>query len=218
MAEIYASVALINSYVIALIFLVGVIIACICAERGLAVSSSIASILMGALFLARNPGIREAIEDAPYLIVVIAVAYLLIGAAWSYFKWSRRVTRIRDQYLTAKDEFLKGKSLPEDFLQVGSEAKYPDQLDVYIEFATMLREREIIGEMQDEPIVKNIVAMAKPRVDRHKVAIITWMSYWPASALGYMLIDFVRDLFDKMYRHLRAAFQGVADNAFKNVA
>jgi hypothetical protein len=33
-----------------------------------------------------------------------------------------------------------------------------------------------------------------------------------------MLIDFVRDLFDKMYRHLRAAFQGVADNAFKNVA
>jgi len=54
-------------------------------------------------------------------------------------------------------------------------------------------------------------------VSDHKASLFKWWFYWPFSLLDYFCRDFVRKVFDAIYRKLKDALQGISDRAFKDL-
>jgi hypothetical protein len=52
----------------------------------------------------------------------------------------------------------------------------------------------------------------KLSVDHYRSRIIGWMAYWHVSAFLWIVGDFLRDVFDSLYRLVRGHFQSAADS------
>jgi hypothetical protein len=61
---------------------------------------------------------------------------------------------------------------------------------------------------------KMVDGKLKLSVDHYRSRIIGWMAYWHVSAVMWLVGDFLRDVFDSLYRMVRGHFQSAADSMF----
>jgi hypothetical protein len=59
--------------------------------------------------------------------------------------------------------------------------------------------------------------VTKPSVSRCKSQIITWMTYWPWSALWTLINDPVRRFFCWAYEQLSGTLQAISNRAFQDI-
>jgi hypothetical protein len=128
------------------------------------------------------------------------LAYLAIGVLWSFAKWFSYLRAFRDTFREQKEAFLKSKKLP-----AGSVV--PD--DLITAFQDYLRHN--IGY-----VYSGLSSLERPRANNNKLRITAWMAYWPCSAIGTILNDPVRRIFNWIFARLRALYQKLADHVFRN--
>ena len=209
----YAGLALMSIWIAAAILIIGGTLACLCAEAGHRYSAGFLSLALLTLVICR---VDPSADDTRFWVLGVA-SYVGLGVGWTYVKWTLLVSRTKDLYVSTKLQFISDLNLPEDFLQASSEDKYRSDAHQYRLFADRVVEAGLADAI-DQVSVANIVKEVTPRVERHKVAILTWMMYWPVSALAYFMVDLVRDAFEAIYRRLRARYQAISDGAFEGVA
>lgn len=167
----------------------------------------------------------EYILHNPLVIVGGLFAYLAIGVLWSRIKWglligkikpdvdawraahARDVARCQAEY-DAKKAAYDAKKAAYDADPMGRNS--PRDLDTLVlpelSLPYSLAKKVTLGKDGKVSII----------IDNFKSRIIGWMSYWPVSISVYILGDWIHDLFEKLFKTIRAHFQRVADKGLNN--
>lgn len=152
-----------------------------------------------ALWLFGDFNIIETVLSAPLLSLACAAGYVVVGFGWSFGKWIFFCWSHARKYNEAKAKFLKKHGVEGD--------RIPDNL---------LRDwqRRSPGAHYNGYSESN---NPTPKAGKNKGRILTWAIYWPWSALWTLINDPVKRLFKEIFHQLKAAYQRIADSAFKGV-
>lgn len=135
----------------------------------------------------------EAIKANPFLILIVFTIYLVIGTAWSFFKW----------YLFVGD---KAKYIQARIDQNGKASAAKEFATGY-GYARNDNEKEILNS--------NFSCLA-PDVKNYKEKIITWIVLWAPSFIWFLVNDPIRRAAKEIFDHAKGLFQLISDRAFKS--
>lgn len=199
-------------------------------EREDATLGFIATLIVSVILLIQN-GINlvELARNEPASFFSLLVGYVGLGIAWAFFKWYRLVRnkakegkKIVDQFFadlkrdSEKDELRS--FFPADHRQIRS------TIDTDLVAEAIAERRITEGYVRDrwDYNIKRFFGTTKealeaPRASNYRGPIITWMMFWPWSAVWYVFRKFVLELFETIYDLLKNSFQSVADRQYKDV-
>ncbi len=123
--------------------------------------------------------------------IIFSIGYLTIGTLWGILKWKFYIEKQHNKYLGFKRNF-KTK------LGINTE----DIPDEYKE--------KFLRDFQYEFHYMHII----PQVDKNKERIITWMTFWPWSALWTLLNDPIRAFYNYVYNKIANVLQGMVKKRF----
>lgn len=140
----------------------------------------------------------------PVVVLMALVAYLLLGTVWGVIKWRIFCADRLDDYEELKYEFLKGKGLPASTKTVPVELR--KEWSEKVERTKDYRTNQTIADV--------------PSARVHKAMIMRWMSLWVISILWSFLNDFLKRVFQSVYKKIAAFLQRIAANVWSggNVA
>jgi hypothetical protein len=160
----------------------------------------------------------------PMVVVAGIVSFLLIGVAWARIKWILLVSKIKPQVdswradharnvaryqadYDAKKAVYDADKVRYDRDPMGYRSPTePSFMPPTLELSYELRKKVTLQEDGRVSII----------IDNFKSRIIGWMAYWPVSIAVYILGDLVHDLFEKLFKSVRAHFQNAADRSLNS--
>ena len=168
----------------------------------------------------------QTICDHPVLTLELILAYLATGVLWSFTRW----------WLYIKQVFSGKRSHP-------SSAYSFDDIDTYRRnwINERVRDRVItarradrIGQIlaSDRPLSSDATNMSaelrtewaahlksiKPKAADNKGMIITWIVYWPFSALWSLLEDLIHELLKSLVMKLRTVYDYIGQMAIRDIS
>jgi hypothetical protein len=142
--------------------------------------------------------------QGPFTVVYV-LGYLAVGVGWSFVKWFSYLRAFRDSFREQKESFCKDKSLD-------ASQPIPDKyLDAFKEYL-----RSHARYTTDRKTYDQLLSLERPRSINNKSRITAWMAYWPCSAIGTLLNDPVRRLFNFLFSQFKALYQKLSDHVFRN--
>lgn len=101
---------------------------------------------------------------------------------------------------------------------------YKEKLENYKRNYNKLKTKEKISSSFQDYLKDNYFDISslekKVDVSNYKEKVISWAVYWPLGSLKYILNDFIRDIFSKMFNSLKFYFNFLSKrnlNKFKNL-
>lgn len=156
-----------------------------------------------------------AIFRDPVRVLAWAGIYVGIGIIWSIGKWTWALFQLRKKVREIKDEFLKSKDVSEFLkskgIQVAENTVIPVQLEK--EWAKYFRDRLHYSSYMSRFEGEEIPPLAR----RNKAMLVRWAAYWPWSVLGTIIRDWVKDVFNFLFRMVTGIYQAIADRMFKDL-
>ena len=139
------------------------------------------------------------------------LGYLAVGVGWGIGKWWAYVRDCAARYFRERQAWLEARL-----------ASPPDEGDNVTEWQEALRTGVLVGEVKwswQDYIKHNYHGnkITKPLARRYKGQIITWMTYWPWSALWTLINDPIRRFFRWVYEQLSGVLQAISDRAFQGI-
>ena len=127
------------------------------------------------------------IVNNPLTFAMWAVIYLVVGIVWSIYNRWVFVKKVRNYYNEQK----------------ASLSNNPTEKD--IKFA------------RDRVVNYFDLLSLPPKAMDHKSHIISSMVYWPMSMIWYLLADFLKEIFTKIFNYFRNLYQSISDSVFKDM-
>jgi hypothetical protein len=173
----------------------------------------------------------ETIKQAPMLLAIGLVAYLITGVVWAIAKWYFRLDRIREQYILIKNRFVDENKITGTFpFLVNDEQRQPWEEIMTLEQAqdknatfaanvfSNLRAYGSGTQQRQASDQQSIVRLIKPNASVHKSTITQWIAFWPVSFVWTMINDPLRNLVNYIFGRIKGVFQRIADSMFSNLA
>lgn len=169
------------------------------------------------LFLFGDARLPAFVITHPGSILLAVLGYFVGGAIWSVIKWSLFSQEKRDDYEDLKRNWLKkqgvsGSDVPD--------ALKPSFVDVLLDDYSGKWSKDAIETTIDESGTKTVtrkrVVDIVPVAWDNKSRIMTWMCFWPWSALWALIDDFVRKVFKRIQRALEALMDRIAQFHFRD--
>lgn len=157
--------------------------------------AAISLIIFGALLQLCGNDVLGWIIGHPFQLCFYIGLYFVAGTLWSIVKWGLFVREERAKYDDFKARFLKDNKVQGEDIPDELKDKYLDQLSRHYGYSYMDH--------------------VKPSPTTHKARILTWMTYWPWSALWTILNDPIRKAFTHIYYRISVLLQKMSDAAFK---
>ncbi|MDO8599090.1 MAG: hypothetical protein Q7S02_03195 [bacterium] len=132
--------------------------------------------------------LTETVEH-PLTALAVFGGYIVVGVLWSFGKWWFYVHRLKREYVKERNGFLKGHHATS------------------MSQALKTRWRENNQYRQFPPKAKN-----------HRSRILTWMMYWPWSAVWTLINDPIRRLFREIFEWIQGIYEHIVQRAFADVA
>ncbi len=152
----------------------------------------------------------------PWLIVAGIAGYLVIGTVWGVAKWALKVRKeafkAREEYLELKHTFFQNNEI-----DVVNYKKTPVPEKLQAQWLAHLRGDTQVGFARGVPKYINFFKNGKftpPKIHDYKSTLMLWMAFWPLSALWTLIDDFVKELYEHIYRLLADWLQSLSDKAF----
>lgn len=123
-------------------------------------------------------------------VVEYALAYVLMGVVWSFFRWWRYLANWKTRYTDRRTAWLQRNKLQ----LLGMT---PEQTE----------------SMRREIYTTDI----KPVASDNKSKITAWMCFWVFSIIGWAFNEPVRRIFDFLFRLFKNTYQHIADAMFKDL-
>jgi hypothetical protein len=140
----------------------------------------------------------------PINVLMAGLAYLLLGTIWGVIKWRIFCADRLDDYEDLKSDYLKGKGLPAGTKVVPVELRkeWSDRVERTRDYHT----KQTIADV--------------PSVRVHKARIMRWMSLWVISVIWSLFNDFLKRVFQSVYKRIAGFLQRIAQNVWSggNVA
>jgi hypothetical protein len=182
---------------------------------------------IAAMIFLGNTGFFPWLVSHPWHIVGGLLLYFVIGTLWGIIKWYLFVTNIKERYLEKKADFInraaqkikdgnfKGSDFPtmeeahlDDWKETIKTGKFVGQ--------ALVNWRACVKQYEKDYYNKNR-RITKPLALDNKSRILSWMTYWPWSALWTLLNDPVRRLMRRIYYRIKGILQGISDKIFKDI-
>lgn len=136
------------------------------------------------------------------LILLLAVVYLVIGVAWTVAKWYFYNLNVASKLRRFKAEWTKANPL-----RPASSHRDAETIADY-EYRFLCEARHELGlDIHEIPL----------KVSKNKSRIMTWLVYWPFSALWTLLNDPIRHLYNFVYDRIGGTLQAISDRAFRDI-
>lgn len=155
-------------------------------ERGVLGLLLITGTLIGLHFLTEIKPFTY-VYNNPLNTLLYASGYILIGIIWSMFKWDRYGAKWRRKYDTAKLEYA-------EYLEHHNRTTSAQGGDTPYAFKTWAP----------------YAVAQKPVASNHKERITTWMTFWPWSFIWTLIADFIKDLYNWIFRKLITIYDKIA--------
>jgi hypothetical protein len=151
-----------------------------------------------ALWLFGDVNVIKLTTKEPLFTSGLLVGYFVVGVIWSLAKWWFFVRQCRERYGKLRSTFLKKRGYRRD-------GSIPET------------EREQWQEWLNGQLRYDRGYQLRPTVQQNKSRILTWMIYWPWSAVWTVLNDPVKRFFKFIFNQMKVVYQKIAYNAFKDV-
>jgi hypothetical protein len=152
------------------------------------------------------------------IIVLSAGVYLLIGIAWAFFKWRKLVI----ERIAARDASF------DRFIDAISSGRLDELKDMAItqnpDWEAMVRQ-EVLKNPEAALASTNAVnaklasvfrsrftVIDKPYIADYKDKFIGWFLFWPFSVIVFFVSDFLKELFEAIYKFFAKKLQSISDN------
>lgn len=168
-------------------------------------------------------GLFNYIVANPLSVVFAFFAYVLLGSVWSVVKWYFFVLNIRDKYKAQIESITKSfndniKRLNNNRIELVENKNRPDKSTLqkadYDHDIASLDNRIKSTETELKYKLESTKESYMPEVKKHKSLILTWMFYWPFSAIWTVVNDPIRRVFQRVYVGLETVYQRITDRAF----
>ena len=153
-----------------------------------------ATLFAGSLFIVEYgsfSGVYHAIKANPMIVGIALLTYMIVGTAWSTFKWYLYVGKVAD-------------NIKETIDNIGRE-KAAEKLSYYDN-----------GDKNTQKILDTNFMCLAPDVKKHKHKITTWILLWVPSATWFILNDPLRRTANWIYDRVKGIFQSISDKVFKS--
>lgn len=165
---------------------------------------------------AGSTNILNTIVSNPWVIVKWTALYFVAGSVWSIIKWFSYVRnkaidfgKYKLAYLTECNSIFTAKADAngEKFTLIDVNVKTPIPADAIEHFKSFLRN---VGYMKYS--TESIIPLATSNKDR----LVSWIIWWPTSALWTLINDPIRKLAEKLYGSLQGIYSKISQRAFKD--
>jgi hypothetical protein len=173
-------------------------------ESGAGATSIVVGTLIALLVLG-NAGWLGWIVANPLTLLLWVAGYLSVGVGYGVVKWWLYVLGAADKYRDVRYAWLKRNALDESSPNLPA---YKDALKTGVLGA-------IVMDSWKE-YTKNR-GLKLPTVHGSKGRIVTWMAYWPWSAIWTFVNDPVRRFFNWAYGRVSGILQRISDRVFKDI-
>lgn len=178
-------------------------------QWGFAALTMIATVVTLQLF--GDVSVLAWIKDNPVQFASGLVGYLGVGVVWAFIKWYLHVASKREEYDDLKRTFMKEQGLVATLIP-------EDKRVEWARFVCKNKQAYYTHTNSDKTCLKTAKELtAPPSAREHKSRIMSWMAYWPWSALWSLLDDFLRKLYERIYRVIVGTLQRIAEFAFRGV-
>ncbi|QIG77818.1 hypothetical protein EVB64_231 [Rhizobium phage RHph_TM61] len=144
------------------------------------------------------------VYENPWYFLLYVVIYIIAGIVWSHAKWVLYLQEIKRYHPTsikeAEAHALVVEKRNEEYRSTHPEYKC-QSVDVNKEAIEYTTKRFRLKSLP-------------PKASEKKVAITSWLMYWPISALWTVVDNFVLNLFNNLFELIRASYQQVSDRIF----
>lgn len=159
-----------------------------------------------ALFLWNfKSNIWDYLSSNPTTTIGFSISYVLMGIAWSFFKWRTYV----------KVVFTRFKEIKADFIRKNGEITSANQ---YV-FNKIIDQSHFsdpdgIGyvNIYKENTLVEIIHKISPVASHKKSVITAWISYWPVSVTATLLNNPFRKFFEWVYSNISGYYDKITDN------
>jgi len=137
-----------------------------------------------------DPSIFQWIGDNPETIAFGMLGYFVTGCVWGFVKWFLHLKEKAREYQEKRLEFLAGKGVKKADLSTPVPENLREDWRRYSQYK-----------------------VARPKAAQNKSRIITWMAYWPWSAMWTM----IRDPFVHAYNFCAERLEKMSAKVFNNI-
>jgi hypothetical protein len=131
------------------------------------------------------------IKNNPLEFLMWFVAYFIVGTIWCISKWFFFCLKMRNKFRRVKKSFFKEHGLKGDVVPFTLKESW---------------KHVIIYSSLECP----------PKIGKHKRGIVSWIVYWPFSAIWTLIDDFIEQLAKTIYRAIHVFLQSISDKIFTN--
>jgi hypothetical protein len=161
----------------------------------------------------------------PYTIVGILLFYLVAGAAWAFFKWylfvrkrvAEKKAKIEAVVLQHKGwDATEVRNVLKDYATNGvDKVRFIDNAINNI-YRDVLRSYVQYNEHTDRLADNRPAEFKQPNIVDYKDKFITWITFWPFSAVSFMCADLVRELAISVYNYFGKQLQAISDKMWRD--
>lgn len=183
----------------------------------------------------------------PLNVAGVVLVYGLAGVLWARFKWGMFLSKKFEAIVEARAEWLSSNKLTKEYLQIPPPAATSkEDLRAENASAELWEANETTKKLRKEyeETLRNYIRSMKSRlagtpytipdaseystydefnqqvtpiVRKNKATIMMWISYWPLSAVWFIIADLVKEFGAYLYRLVGSYFQKVSDEKFQQL-
>ena len=156
------------------------------------------------------------IYQHPAKLGIYAAGYVILGMIWSVMRWILFCHDDYQKYMDIRSDWLEKKKI--------TDGKIPDNLkEEWVEYVFNLHRGWAVNNPtydwgdKGRQATDHYTLTVQQTAKRNKARIMTWMAYWPFSATWWVLRDFLRKLWDRLYRLLGGVYDRISAWIYKGV-
>jgi hypothetical protein len=164
---------------------------------------------------AGTTNILHTITSDPLYIVKWTVLYFVMGSVWSIVKWFSFVRNTAEQFGELKLKYI------ERINEAGKErAKSPGNefTPIEVDIKTVIPEsskEDFLEFLHRQGYLKYSSDNIFPSASENKDRLVSWIVWWPTSALWTLINDPIRKIAEKLYAGMQGIYSRISQQAFK---
>ena len=146
----------------------------------------------------------------PLLLAAAIAAYLVAGIIWAFAKWALTVKDAHSNMLALKEHFFSGAGKVPGF------SAHTERVCTEKGFSKFVKDgQRALGDRYEVTTLCRLqFPVLRPAAKENKARITSWMCYWPISLLNFLVFDFFRRVFRRIYEELVRQFDRVAKRIY----
>jgi len=173
-------------------------------------------VFIGLMEWSGSTTILNTITSNPLVIIKWAALYFVIGSVWSIIKWFSYVSNKAKEFGEKKLAYIiKYNAVGSERIKVTNQEFYELEVSVKTPIPEISTE-DFLSFLRKVGYMTYSANSIIPSATNNKDRLVSWIIWWPTSALWTLINDPIRKLAEKLYGSLQGVYSKISQQAFKD--